>query len=76
MRTHLTDHPDTDLAMTESTDSGNARERALWYGHAMEQLVEVVQRLSMARDLATVMDIVKHAARALTGVDGATFVLR
>ncbi len=76
MRTHLTDHPDTDLAMTESTDSGNARERALWYGHAMEQLVEVVQRLSMARDLATVMDIVKHAARALTGADGATFVLR
>src|SRR3569833_241145 len=75
-RTHLPDHTDTNLAMTESTDAGSARERALWYGHAMEQLVEVVQRLSMARDLATVMDIVKHAARALTGADGATFVLR
>src|SRR3569623_3632646 len=75
-RTHLLDHPDTDLAMTESTDSGTARERAMWYGHAMGQLVEVVQRQSMARDLATVMDIVKHAARALTGADGATFVLR
>ena len=42
----------------------------------MERLVEVVQRLSLARDLATVMQIVRHAARDLTGADGATFVLR
>ncbi len=42
----------------------------------MEQLVEVVQQLSLARDLATVMDIVRRAARRLTGADGATFVLR
>jgi len=49
---------------------------ALWYGYAMEQLVEVVQQLSMARDLATVMDVVRRAARKLTGADGATFVLR
>ena len=42
----------------------------------MEQLVEVVQHLSLARDLPTVMDIVRHAARKLTGADGATFVLR
>ncbi len=49
---------------------------SLWYPQAMEQLVEVVQRLSMARDLATVMDIVRKAARNLTGADGATFVLR
>ena len=50
--------------------------RSAWYGHAMERLVEVVQRLSMARDLPGVMDIVRRAARELTGADGATFVLR
>lgn len=49
---------------------------SLWYSSAMEQLVEVVQMLSMARDLPTVMEIVRHAARKLTGADGATFVLR
>ena len=57
----------------KESDPGAA---SLWYPHAMEQLVEVVQRLSMARDLATVMDIVRKAARNLTGADGATFVLR
>jgi diguanylate cyclase (GGDEF)-like protein len=42
----------------------------------MEHLVNVVQDLSLARDLATIMEIVRHAARELTGADGATFVLR
>jgi signal transduction histidine kinase len=41
-----------------------------------EQLINVVQELSLARDLDTVMAIVRRAARALTGADGATFVLR
>ncbi len=36
----------------------------------------VVQQLSLARDLDTVMSIVRIAARELTGADGATFVLR
>ena len=48
----------------------------IWYAQAMEQLVEVVQALSLARDLQSVMDIVRQAARRLTGADGATFVLR
>lgn len=39
-------------------------------------LVQVVQQLSMARDLPTIMQIVRKAARELTGADGATFVLR
>ncbi len=47
-----------------------------WYAHAMERLLEVVQRLSLARDLDSVMRIVRRAARELTGADGATFVLR
>lgn len=42
----------------------------------MPGLVRVVQELSLARELATVQDIARRAARALTGADGATFVLR
>ena len=41
-----------------------------------ERLVSVVRELSLARDLATIMAIVRRAARELTGADGATFVLR
>jgi signal transduction histidine kinase len=43
---------------------------------AMRHLVDVVQQLSLARDLATIMAIVRLAARELTGADGATFVLK
>ncbi len=64
-------------AMSESAPIGNpSQESLLWYGRAMEHLVEIVQQLSLARDLNKVMEIVKHAARDLTGADGATFVLR
>src|SRR5262245_3830053 len=42
----------------------------------VERLVEVIQRLSLAEDLPTVQEIVRTAARQLTGADGATFVLR
>lgn len=42
----------------------------------MERLVSVVQELSLARKLEDIMAIVRHAARELTGADGATFVLR
>jgi len=38
--------------------------------------VRVVQELSLARDLDTIMKIVREAARSLTGADGATFILR
>lgn len=42
----------------------------------MDYFVITVQELSLARDLETVMRIVRKAARELTGADGATFVLR
>lgn len=42
----------------------------------MEQLVEVVQQLSLATELGSVVEIVRHAARSLAGADGASFVLR
>src|ERR1700733_4220954 len=47
-----------------------------YYVSAMEHLVSVVQELSLARDLEGIMAIVRHAARKLTGADGATFILR
>lgn len=50
--------------------------RTARYAQAMEKLVDVVQDLSHARDLDTVMHIVRTAARALTEADGASFVLR
>lgn len=43
---------------------------------AMMLLVDVVQKLSLARGLDAIVDIVRRAARQLTGCDGATFVLR
>jgi diguanylate cyclase (GGDEF)-like protein len=46
------------------------------YQQGVQHLLHVVQELSLARDLATVQEIVRHAARRLTGCDGATFVLR
>ncbi|WP_438481262.1 ATP-binding protein [Oleiharenicola lentus] len=39
-------------------------------------LVAAVQSLSLARDIETIREIVRRAARELTGADGATFVLR
>jgi len=55
---------------------GLTRGASDWYVRAMERLVGVVQELSLARDLGGIMAIVRHAARQLTGADGATFVLR
>lgn len=40
------------------------------------RLIEVVQELSLARDVPTLQQIVRTAARELTGADGATFILR
>ncbi|MGZ4166809.1 MAG: HD-GYP domain-containing protein [Solirubrobacteraceae bacterium] len=39
-------------------------------------LIAVIQRLSLARSVAEIQQIVRVAARRLTGADGATFVLR
>lgn len=43
---------------------------------SLQLLVSTVQELSLARDLDTVMKIVRTVARKLTGADGATFVLK
>lgn len=46
------------------------------YSVGMNKLVLAVQELSLARNLDTIMLIVRRVARELTGADGATFVLR
>lgn len=51
-------------------------EQATTKGRAFDQLVEIVQDLSQARTVNAISAIVRSAARALTGADGATFVLR
>lgn len=43
---------------------------------SVQRLVSTMQELSLTRDLAGVTEIVRTAARRLTGADGATFVLR
>jgi GAF domain-containing protein len=42
----------------------------------LKLLVETVQQLSLARDIETIMAIVRTSARKLTRAEGATFVLR
>lgn len=49
---------------------------SVWYVAAMERLVDVLQELSQARDIDSIANVVRLAARELTGADGATFVLR
>lgn len=44
--------------------------------HGVDRLLVAVQELSMARTLEQVIEIVRHAARDLSGADGATFILR
>lgn len=41
-----------------------------------QRLVKTIQELSLARDLNTVMALVRDVARELTGADGCTFILR
>jgi signal transduction histidine kinase len=42
----------------------------------LQCLIQVIQQLAVARDLDTIMAIVRTGARHLIGADGATFVLR
>jgi len=46
------------------------------YVRGMERLVRAIQELSLARTLPDLQRVVRSSARALTGCDGATFVLR
>jgi len=58
------DHPETTQKVSGTTSV------------AISLLIDAVQKLSLAKDLETVMFIVRKAARKLADADGATFVLR
>jgi signal transduction histidine kinase len=45
-------------------------------GEQLQLLVDTVQQLSLARDLNSIMAVVRKTARQLTGADGATFILK
>jgi signal transduction histidine kinase len=64
------------VATSPHSDTASPVTNSTWYVQAMEHLVDVVQALSQARDVATVTRIARDAARELTGADGSTFVLR
>lgn len=43
---------------------------------ALQQIVTAIQQLSLAKDMETIMKIVRTVAKNITGADGATFILR
>jgi signal transduction histidine kinase len=67
---------ETNRHSAERTVSREEYERVLRLNGGMARLVQAVQELSLARDLNTIMAIVRRAAREMTQADGATFVLR
>lgn len=64
----MNNHTGALLERPQSASDGHAE--------AIEHLLGAVQKLSMARSLDDITAIVRHAARELTGADGASFVLR
>ncbi|MGC4063940.1 MAG: PAS domain S-box protein [Polyangiaceae bacterium] len=72
-----TGEPDYVIAVIE--DIGSRKEME-WevkrFSQRLERLAQVVQDLSQARSLQTIVDVVRRASRLLTSADGATFVLR
>jgi signal transduction histidine kinase len=77
------EHPsDANARGSGSADPGpeapwaHERDRLVRLNLGKTRLVQAVQELSLARDLAAIMAVVRCAARELTGADGATFVLR
>lgn len=60
--------------MTEGSEEEIRKLRRL--NEAQSRLVTAVQDLSLARTLPAIQEVVRRAARAIAGADGATFVLR
>src|SRR5262249_50730107 len=74
----LKDHPWQFIAAIRRTLATSRLEqekaRVLGLNKGMARLVAAVQELSLARDLNGIMDVVRRAAREVSGADGATFV--
>lgn len=52
------------------------KDRLSDYENRLVYLVETIQQLSLARNLETIIEIIRKAARNLVQSDGATFILR
>lgn len=64
------------MRIAKDPDAPERSGATLDYTGALEYLVDVVRRLSLARDLHAITEIVRRAARRLTGADGAALILR
>ncbi|HEY3755513.1 MAG TPA: ATP-binding protein [Opitutaceae bacterium] len=67
---------DCDVISAAELSSGNQFDRLRHRLRGQARLIEAVKELSLARSVAGIQEIVRHAARELSGADGATFVLR
>ncbi|MBB6251673.1 hybrid sensor histidine kinase/response regulator [Nitrospirillum iridis] len=65
-----------EAAPIRSAPSPSAAPPGLRFTGPIGDLVDLVQALSFCRDVPSVMAVVRMAARALSGADGVTFVLR
>jgi len=68
--------PDLKLRPEASSDSPSTVHPLAAVNGSLTCLVRAVQELSRARSVEGIREIVRHAARELTGADGATFILR
>ncbi len=64
------------LILDDITERKRAEARLVEFNNRLEWLAQVVQALSQAHDIATIVPLVRQAAAALVGADGASFVLR
>lgn len=65
------------LGQIQRMENGNLVDTEVHHlNQRLHHLIQVIQQLTLARDLETIMAAVRTAARQLTGADGATFVLR
>jgi signal transduction histidine kinase len=68
--------PRTKRRLASAKQAREELHRSRRYGAAMDRLVNVLQKLSFARDLDSVMATTRDAARDLADSDGAAFILR
>jgi len=68
--------PTIDMALRQNEFISREDSRREAHMAGMQLLVKITQQLSTARDLPSVVSIVRSAARNLVGADGVSFVLR
>lgn len=68
--------PTIDMTLRQSEFISREESRRDAHMAGMQLLVKITQQLSTARDLPSVVSIVRSAARKLVGADGVSFVLR